>query len=309
MWVGMIWAVVASLSSAPVPGVSPRDHDNCSQAGDRDRSIAGCTRILEARGESASSRAIAYYNRGNAYYAKGDYDRAVADYSDAIRLDPAYALALNNRGNAYLGQGELDRAIADYNEAIRIDPESVNPFNNRGKAYLGRGDYDRAIADYSEVIRRDRANGDSYRLRGIAYFYSGAAAQALADLNRASQVDPKDAYNALWVDIVGQRNNVPSRLSQAILNIDMTAWPAPVLRMFLGQLTPAAALAAADDPDAGKKRGRVCEATFYGAQWVLRTSAQDEVSHLFRLAASDCPKNYDEWGAANVELKGLGIAR
>ena len=62
--------------------------------------------------------------------------------------------------------------------------------------------------------------------------------------------------------------------------------------MFLGQMTPVTALAAADDPDVTKKTGQLCEANFYSGQWVLRTRAQDEVNHLFRLAASDCPKNY-----------------
>jgi lipoprotein NlpI len=310
MWDGMVWAVVAvSLSAAPISGASRRDHDDCNQASDRNRSIAGCTRILEARGETAKNRAIADYNRGNAYYAKGDNDRAIADYSEAIWLDPTSALVFNNRGKAYLGKGDLDRAIADYDESIRLDPKAVNPFNNRGKAYLGKGEYHRAIADYTEVIRLDPKNADSYRLRGIAYLYSGAVAKALADVSQASEVDPKDAYNALWVDIVGRRNNVPSRLSQAIAKIDMTAWPAPVIRMFLGQMTPADALAAADDPDAGKKKGQVCEANFYSGQLALRTRAPDEVNHLFRLAASDCPKNFDEWGAANVELKVLGVAR
>jgi len=306
----MLWAVVAaSLATAPVSGASQRDHADCNQAADRDRSIAGCTRVLEARGETARSRAIAAYNRGNAYYAKGDYDRAIADYTETIWLDPPSAAVFNNRGKAYLGRGDLDRAIADYNEAIRLDPKSVNPFNNRGKAYLGKGDYGRAIADYAEVIRLDPRNADSYRLRGIAYLYSGNVAKALADVIRASEADPTDAYSALWVDIVGRRNNVPSRLPQAVAKIDMVAWPAPVIRMFLGQMTPADALAAADDPDAGKKKGRVCEANFYGGELALLTRAQDEVTHLFRLAASDCPKNFDEWGAANVELKALGIAR
>jgi lipoprotein NlpI len=108
---------------------------------------------------------------------------------------------------------------------------------------------------------------------------------------------------------LGRRNNVPSRLSQAIANIDMTAWPAPVVRMFLGQMTPAGVLAAAEHPDADKKKGRLCEANFYGGELALLTRARDEVTHRFRLAATDCPKNFDEWGAANVELRALGAAR
>jgi hypothetical protein len=124
-----------------------------------------------------------------------------------------------------------------------------------------------------------------------------------------SELDPKDAFYALWVDIIRQRNNLPSRLSQAISKIDMAVWPAPVIRMFLGQMTPAAVLAAADDPDVNKKKDQVCDANFYGGELALRTGAKDEAARLFRLAARDCPRSTVEWSVANAELKALGVAR
>jgi len=74
----------------------------------------------------------------------------------------------------------------------------------------------------------------------------------------------------LWVDIVGQRDRVPGRLSEAITKIDMTTWPAPVIRMFLGQMTPDAVLAAANNPDTTKKTGQVCDANFYSGELALR---------------------------------------
>ena len=109
-------------------------------------------------------------------------------------------------------------------------------------------------------------------------------------MTQASAVAPKNAYTAIWLDIVAQRNNLASPLAQASAQVDMTAWPAPVIRMFMGQMTPAAVLAAADDPDPNKKKGQVCEANFYGGELALRTGAKDEATRLFRLAASDCPK-------------------
>ena len=73
-------------------------------------------------------------------------------------------------------------------------------------------------------------------------------------------------------------------------------------------MTPAATLAAADDPDPNKKKGQVCEANFYSGELALRTGAKDEATRLFRLAVSDCPKLYDEMAAAIAELKALGAA-
>jgi lipoprotein NlpI len=201
------------------------------------------------------------------------------------------------------------RAIQDYDQAIKLDPNDATAFNNRGRAYNDKGQYDRAIADFNEAIRLDPKYRSAYFERGLANLYAGNLPKALADLNQASALDPKYAYATLWLDIVGQRSNIPSRLSQAASAIDMTAWPAPVIRMFLGQMPPSAVLAAADDPDATKKKGQVCEANFYSGEWALRQGTKDEATRLFRLAAADCPKGFEEWFAANAELKALGAAQ
>lgn len=140
------------------------------------------------------------------------------------------------------------------------------------------------------------------------FFYSGNPAKALADFSQAADLAPKNAYWALRLDIAGQRNGVASRLPLAIAQIDMTVWPGPVIRLYLGQLTPDAVRAAANNPDPYKKKSQLCEANFYTAAFLLRHNAKTEAIRLFRLAASDCPKNFIEWRAAIAELAALGVA-
>jgi len=72
----------------------------------------------------------------------------------------------------------------------------------------------------------------------------------------------------------------------------MTQWPAPVIRMFLGQMTPAAVLAAANDPDPIKKKDQVCDANFYSGELALRTGAKNEAARLFgsRRAIAEKPQ-------------------
>lgn len=245
--------------------------ESCAENPDLGERIKACTALIQSGQEMPKNLAVAYNDRGNAYSAKGDFDRAIADYSAAIRLDPKYAAAYGNRGNANSAEGRFDRAIADCSDAIRLEP---------GYAL-------------------------AYRTRGIAYFYNGDLAKALADVGQASKLDPQEAYSALWLDIVEKRDNVASSLPQAALHIDMTAWPAPIIRMFLGRATPAAVLAAANEADATNRKGQVCEANFYSGALALRSGARDEAIRLFRLASSDCPRYFDEWGAANHELKAL----
>jgi lipoprotein NlpI len=180
-------------------------------------------------------------------------------------------------------------------------------YTNRAAAYHDKGDNDRAIADYNEAIRLDSKSSLAYFVRGRSYLFARSVEKALTDFNQARAQAPENAYLALWVDIVSRRNNLPSRLPQTSSQIDMTVWPAPVIRLFMDQMTPAAVLAAADDPDATKKKGQVCEANFYSGELSLTKGLKDEATRLFRLAASDCPHSFNEWDAANAELKALGV--
>jgi lipoprotein NlpI len=117
----------------------------------------------------------------------------------------------------------------------------------------------------------------------------------------------RSANGVLWLEIVNKRSNLASRLPQAIAQLDMTEWPAPVIRLFLGQLTPEAVLAAADNPDAKAKAGQVRQANFYSGELALSKGAKDGATRLFRLAADLCPKGSDEWRASRAELKALGL--
>jgi lipoprotein NlpI len=142
--------------------------------------------------------------------------------------------------------------------------------------------------------------------RGRSYLFAGSVDQALADFDEANKQDPKDAYAALWLDIVRQRNNLPGRLTQTSSAIDMTVWPAPVIQMFTNQIPPAAVLAAANDPNPAKKKDQICEAIFYSGELSLTKGSKDEATRLFRQAVSDCPQSSLELDAAHAELKALG---
>jgi lipoprotein NlpI len=261
-----------------------------------DLAIADCNRAIEF-----DPTARGYVNRGNAFSAKGDNDQAIADYNRAIGLNPKEATAFSNRGRAFYAKGENDRAIADYTQAIQVD-RAAHPYNNRGDAYLAKGDYEHAIADYDRVIELDAGYSRAYLKRGVANFYLGAIPKAVADLNRASGLDPKEPYTALWAEIVDRRG---SRLAKSIASIDMTKWPAPIVRLYLGKITPADANAAAEDPNTDIKKGQVCEANFYSGRLALQRGKKDDAKHLFELAVAECPRSFLEYGAANAELRTL----
>jgi lipoprotein NlpI len=300
---------------------------------DPDRALSDCNEAIRIE----PTYAVAYVNRGNTYLNKADIERAFADFNEAIRLDPKNAWAYNARGNLLKNKGDLDHALADLNESIRLDPNYAMPWFFRGDLYKTRGDFDHALADLSESIRLDPNyapayfvqgsvhyimgynvlalddftksiqldpnNAAAYFNRGVAYFViGGRSADAEADFRKASELSPTDAYAALWFVLAERRNKVPSRLAETAKQLDMTSWPAPVVRQFLGELNSAQTLAAANDNDPKTRVGRTCEANFYSGEFALLKNNKQEALRLLRLAASDCPRSFLESTAAIAEL-------
>lgn len=300
---------------------------------DPDRALSDCNEAIRID----PTYAAAYVNRGNTYLNKADPERAFGDFNQAIRLDPKNAWAYNARGNLFKNKGDLDHALADLNESIRLDPNYAMPWFFRGDLYKTRGDFDHALADLSESIRLDpnyapayfargsvyyimginaRAlddfnksirldpdNATAYFNRGVAYFViGGRTADAEADFRKASELNPADAYAALWFVLAGRSNKVPSRLAETAKHLDMAAWPAPVVRQFLGELNSAQTLAAANDNDPKTRVGQTCEANFYSGEFALLKHNKQEALRLLRLAASDCPRAFLESTAAIAEL-------
>jgi tetratricopeptide (TPR) repeat protein len=297
-----------------------------------DRAMPDCNEAVRAD----RTYAPAYVNRGNVYLNNADFERAFADFNEAIRLDPKNAWAYNARGNLHKNMGDFAHAMADLNEAIRLDPNYAVAYFFRSDLYKRKGDFDHALADLNESIRLDPnyatayfargsvsyIKGDNvgaladftksiqlepdvataYFNRGVAYFFvGGRIADAQADFKKAAELNPKDAYAALWLDLAERRNNVPSHLAEAAKQLDMTAWPAAVIRHFLGDLSAAQALDAAIDPDPKTKLGQTCEANFYSGELALKKDRK-EAQRLLQRAASDCPRAFIESTAAIAEL-------
>jgi len=285
---------------------TPRDIATCAQTKDHDAAIAGCTRVIGDIKVKPKGHAAAYYNRGNANAAKGDSAAAIADYDEALKLDPKNARALANRGTAHSEKGDTDAALADFDAALKLDRRLGSAYFNRANALAAKGDAERAIADYTAAIKYDRHNVNAYIARGALHLAGGAMPNARADMALAARLERKNAYAVLWQDIAQRRAKQKGVLARGTKGLDMKAWPAPVFRLFTGEIQQDGLLSAAEDADPTLKQAHSCEANFYGGQYALIEGQRDDAVKLFETAAKDCPHGFLEGIAAAAELKGMG---
>ena len=125
----------------------------CSQRGDAELAIEGCTVIIRSTLLNAELMAKAYNNRGNAYDLKGQLDHSIIDYTKAIELSPHYANAYFNRGYSYARKNKFDLAIADFDKTIVLKPNLALAYNSRGYVYEQKGQLDSALLNYSKAIQ------------------------------------------------------------------------------------------------------------------------------------------------------------
>jgi lipoprotein NlpI len=212
------------------------------------------------------------------------------------------------RGRCRQSEGDYEQAIVDFTAAIRLTLRDPAPYINRALSYRGKGEFDRALADYDRALQLDARNARVVFARGFTHYLAGSLPNALAEVSQAHALDPTEPYAALWLDILGQRSRLPSQMAKATAKVDMAKWPAPVIKLFLGELTTEAAFAAADHADAKTKREQVCEVNFYAGEIALLGGAKSEAMRLFKLAAQECPSTWIEREAANAELTALATA-
>jgi tetratricopeptide (TPR) repeat protein len=264
--------IIGSIFSSSASAQSPAAKQSVSAADlGVDARIADCSAVIE-RGKPATPRVIkAHFARAGAYLSKGDVDHAIDDYKIVIDQSSAGLLAA------------FDRAAPDLRE-------SEPPAAGFGRAF-GRNGY----------------RAQAYRALGIASFQAGLLEQSQDGFRRLSEIDPKNADAALWLDLARRRAGLPSELADSAKRLDMGKWPAPIVRLFLGETTPEAVLAAADRGGPDMRRTRRCEASFFAGELMLDQGREADAFRLIDRALAECPQTSGERSVANEEARVLSL--
>src|SRR3990167_3473971 len=127
-----------------------RTSSNIVSRGLSDLALLDVEKAKGAVEEERLSQAREWLERGERHHSNCEFDKAIEAYTNAIALDPNYAVAYKCRGSAYWCKCQYDRAIEDYNNVIQIRPVA-RAYKDRGAAYNSKGQYDRAIEDYNKA--------------------------------------------------------------------------------------------------------------------------------------------------------------
>lgn len=263
--------------------------------------------VVAVAGVAWADPAEEAYQEGLRLANEGLTKQAIEAFDKAIRLKPTYAEAYSARGNMHNRLVENERAILDFNEAIRLNPNYTAAYYNRAGAYMDSGQLENALKDYGETLRLDPSNAEAMYNRSIVHLllaHGDAANDARSYLGVKGWKDER----ALYVVILGyfgyrhahKEDEAHKLLNEAKTKGDTSAWPYPVLRYLLGELSTQALLNMAVDPD------KKTEAQAYiGIDLAISGKRDEALSHLVWVKDNG-NKGFVEYALAAAEFNRMG---
>ncbi len=245
-----------------------------------------------------------YEARAITYDEAGDLDSAIADYTSAIGIDPKDAGAYTLRGSAWRRKREYEKALADQDEAIDLDAKSPQIYFERAQTWQDAGEYRHAIADNVDGLALKPGDSDGRMQLALSQWAYGHFADAAATFAQIVAHKPASAYSVLWRAMSQARAGASygTELAANAAVLDLTQWPGPIVKVYLGQMSLSDALHATASDDRATLKKRACEADFYIGEWNLQHDDKSEASFLFQSARDNCPTDFVERDAALAEL-------
>lgn len=273
------------------------------------KAFADLGRALELAESSEDLRNL-YNERGNAYFSARDYPKAIQDYEQVIQIDPSFAKGWNNLGIAYRAVGDYDEAYRKLDQAHRLDSNSARILMNRARVFVARNDSEMAAQDFDHAVELDTADAAAWIDRGMFMFLLGQHAQARENFITALSHEPGNPYAAIWRYLAHANMDLKDDARVQLQSYASTRevfdiWPMPVVKLYLGEITPDELLVDAASTDGElRRRERLAEANFYISQYYkLQLDSQQSQQALQTAVAQDVPR-VQEFIMAKILLDG-----
>lgn len=90
---------------------------------------------------------------GAGYYGQRQMGIALEEFTEAVRIDPSYALAYNGLGLVFSNLKEDVKADANFKKAIQLDPRNSESHNNYGTFLCSRNRIDESIVQFMDAVK------------------------------------------------------------------------------------------------------------------------------------------------------------
>lgn len=175
-----------------------------------------------------TARARAHTDLGAAYLQQGKFEIALSEFTEAIQIDPSYALAYNGMGLVRAALGEDALADASYKKSIELQPNNSESHNNYGSFLCSRKRYDESIGHFLTAVKNPL-----YGTPNLAYANAGICSARKNDnknaeiyLNKALQIEPLTHSAATQLAEI-QFNRGDASSAQKTLQNALIANPSP----------------------------------------------------------------------------------
>jgi Tfp pilus assembly protein PilF len=128
------------------------------------------------------------FEDGMAEFVKHNYDQSIGHFSQAIALDPQFALAFKSRGAAYLRMEKTGEAIADFSKVVELKPGNARAYHLRGLAYEKHGEDTKAMEDFNKALELNSGYGAVYFSRANLHSKLGNSEQATEDIRMVTHL-------------------------------------------------------------------------------------------------------------------------
>mmetsp|Transcript_126942 Transcript_126942/g.355525 ORF Transcript_126942/g.355525 Transcript_126942/m.355525 type:complete len:482 (+) Transcript_126942:163-1608(+) len=104
--------------------------------------------------------------QGDQSFRLGGFKTAIGHYTQAISLDPEFAVAYSNRSAAYLKNGEKSKALRDAEQVTLLDPAYAKGYSRLAAALHSLKRWEQAKEAYQKVLELDA--GNAVATKGVA---------------------------------------------------------------------------------------------------------------------------------------------
>jgi tetratricopeptide (TPR) repeat protein len=128
------------------------------------------------------------FEEGMENFVSHNYGSSIKLLSQAIELDPEFALAIKSRGAAYLRLDKAQEAIADFSTVVEMVPDSARAYHLRGLAYEKSGDTGKALDDFNKALELNAEYGAAYYSRANLHNKMGHTELATEDIQMVTHL-------------------------------------------------------------------------------------------------------------------------